>query len=95
MKKHYEMLRKLQPLAERLPDEWHETTIITLTAGELFIYPYRLNRYINQNKTFLKTEEIVLIRFFQDNPWFIRFFQQKKSSTMIFTRYSIILTEPS
>ena len=79
--KHRETMRGLQEFTDRLPEGWRDIALDTITAGEIFTYPYRIKKYLNKDRNNLDAEDIKFIRFFQDNPWFYTVFSIKENLT--------------
>ena len=63
-------MRKKRLLTDKLPEDWHDMTASQVAAGQIFLYPNRIRKFLHNHRDMLRAEEAALLQHFVQEPWF-------------------------
>lgn len=63
------LIRKKREWAEKLPERWHTLTESQVAAGQVFIHPRRIRKFLRNFRDELGAEQVELLQHFMRNPW--------------------------
>lgn len=64
------LLRKKSALVEKFPERWLGMTASQVAAGQVFTHPKRTRKYLHNFRDELRPEEVALLQYFIQEPWF-------------------------